>query len=417
MLMRHALRRHSSEMAGLLSGLVVLVLSAPALALDVEIVRLDGTSLRGSWKPMEDAVSLSVMTGDGPTRLPLDDVAKVVFGARDSASQASTAPYGPMVFQLADGGRLRGRLVAGEGETVIVDTLLGKELRLSFDRLAAIQFSDAASSRAAGELFDGALKERQAGQDALITRDAEEPKLLRGRIEKLDAERGSFVFNDETRQFPLDKAYGVVFAMGPKRGGDYRTTVTFDDGSTVAAHLAGASETELHLNAATGHTVSAPLERVRVLQYRSDRVVHLSDLPRGQETLDSRVQRPASPRNDRNIGGGPLVVGGRSFERGLGFRSGTRLTYDIGGAYETLAATIGVDDHVRPRGSVVFRVHGDESLLFDSGLLTGSDGPRDIVVNVSNVQRLTLEVDYGDDLDISDYGDWGGARLLKPRKK
>ena len=415
--MRHVLRCNSRVKAGLLAGLVVSVVSAPASGLDVEIVRLDGASVRGSWKPMEDAVSLSIMTGDGPLRVPLDDVAKVSFGAQGSASQTTTAPYGPMAFQLADGGRLRGRLVGGEGETVVADTLLGKEMRLSFDRLAAIQFAESSLPRAAADLFDSALRDRRQGLDALITRDAEEPKLLHGRIEKLDSERGSFVFNEETRTFPLDKAFGVVFAVGTRRTGDYRTTATFDDGSTVAAHLAGASDSELHLNAATGHTVSVPLGRVRVLQYRSDRVVFLSDLPRGLETLDSRVQRPASPRNDRNIGGGPLVIGGRSFDRGLGFRSGTRLSYDINGAFETFVATVGIDDHVRPRGRVAFRVHGDDSVLFDSGLLTGSDGPRDIVVNVSSVQRLTLEVDYGDDLDISDYGDWGGARLLKPRKK
>jgi len=121
--------------------------------------------------------------------------------------------------------------------------------------------------------------------------------------------------------------------------------------------------------------------------------------------------------------GGPLAIAGRRFESGLGVHSRTELTYEIGGEYETFVATIGLDDAVRPRGSVVFRVLGSEILaqaatvLFDSGAVTGADPPRDVMVDVSGVRLLTLVVDYGDDLDLADAAVWGDARLLKPRTR
>jgi hypothetical protein len=102
------------------------------------------------------------------------------------------------------------------------------------------------------------------------------------------------------------------------------------------------------------------------------------------------------------------------FDKGLGVHSRTELDYQLDRAYESLVATIGIDDAVRPRGSVVFRVLGDGKVLFDSGVLTGKDPPRDVNVNVVGVSLLTLVVDYGDELDLSDQADWGGARLLKP---
>ena len=107
-------------------------------------------------------------------------------------------------------------------------------------------------------------------------------------------------------------------------------------------------------------------------------------------------------------------MAGRLFDKGLGVHSKTELDYSIGGAYESLVSTIGIDDTVRPSGSVVFRILGDGKVLFDSGALTGQDPPREIKVDVKGVNILTLIVDYGDGLDLADHADWGGVRLLKP---
>ena len=107
-------------------------------------------------------------------------------------------------------------------------------------------------------------------------------------------------------------------------------------------------------------------------------------------------------------------MGGRVFDNGLGVHSRTELDYQLDRGYESLVATIGIDDAVRPAGSVVFRVLGDGKVLLDSGVVTGKDPPRDVNVNVVGVSTLTLVVDYGDELDLSDQADWGGARLLKP---
>ncbi|MCH7595217.1 MAG: hypothetical protein IID35_01540, partial [Planctomycetes bacterium] len=56
------------------------------------------------------------------------------------------------------------------------------------------------------------------------------------------------------------------------------------------------------------------------------------------------------------------------------------------------------------------------------GDAAGDDEPRSVgretqVVDLAGVSRLTLLVDYGAGLDLSDHADWGGVRLLKTRGK
>ncbi len=107
------------------------------------------------------------------------------------------------------------------------------------------------------------------------------------------------------------------------------------------------------------------------------------------------------------------MLSGERFEKGLGVHSRTELDYELARGYETFVATLGIDDAVRPRGSVVFRILGDGKVLYETAMLTGTSGPHLCRVDLTGVTLLTLVVDYGDSLDLADHADWGGARLLK----
>ena len=156
------------------------------------------------------------------------------------------------------------------------------------------------------------------------------------------------------------------------------------------------------------------LDDIAALTITSDRVVYISNLKTVTQKIEGILHRPWAPRFDKSAGGGPISLGGRVYERGLGVHSRTELTFAIDGVYEMFVATIGIDDSVRPRGSVVFRVVGDGRVLYDSGVVTGKDEPVDIRVDVTDVKRLRLIVDFGEGLDLADHANWADARLLKP---
>ena len=393
------------------AGVALVVISgfaAPLYAATVQALRVDGTIVQGEWAGCPDANQVSIRTAAGMERIAFDDLARVSFDSR------AKPPEGSIVFFLADGGRSHGELVGNAPEAVVTRTALGDAVPIAFDRLAAVQFVRGGDALAkAEELFELAMQARLPAQDVLITRGPEDTKSLRGRLESLDAESGSFAFGDKPRTFQTDKIYAIVFATGAKKQPTFPVTAELSDGSIVSGTIERADAESMRIATSVGSVLDLKVGEVMSLRVRSPRVVYVSDLTPTAERGEGMLHRPWPVRRDRSVSAGPLSIAGRVFDRGLGVHSKTELDYSIGGGYETLVATIGIDDVVRPSGNVVFRVLGDGKVLFDSGGLTGQDPPRDMMVEVKGVNTLTLIVDYGDGLDLSDHADWGGVRLLK----
>ena len=372
-------------------------------------VQIDGEAVRGEWIGSPDGTDLELRVADGRQSIPIDALSTVTF-----ANSNMRPSGGDVVFHLADGGRLVGELIGGETDLVVARTSLGDACRLRFDRLAGIRLVDSADFPRADRLFRAALVERLPGKDVLITREVEDVKTVRGRLELLDTERGSFALGSRLRTFRTERIFGIVFARGVGRKETHQVTAELVDGSIFSGRIVRADARAIRLATSLGFEADVLLAEVLVLRVHSDRLVYLSDLTPVSERGDGLLY-PAWPmRRDRSVANRPMTIGGRVFEKGLGVHSRTELVYEIDGDYQTLVATIGIDDAVRPRGSVVFRVLGDGRALYDSGLVTGIEEAREIVVDVTGIQRLTLLVDYGDGLDLADQADWGGARVLKP---
>ena len=392
---------------------VAFIPSGGVQALDARVNLIDARVQQGEWGGIHDDRIQLHGSADGAQgqALELSAISSVVFPTKcDGTSAAGTT------FYLADGGELTGELVDRAGEGVRARTLLGP-IELKFSSLAGIRFTDESDFAKAAEVFKEALAARKPGHDILVTRDATEVKSLRGTLQELDQEHGVFSFGDRPRSFQLDKIFGIAFAVGAGQSITYPASITLPNGGRFSGTLLSSDASVVHIAPSFGGELSIPVSEVCRIDIRSDRVVHVSDLVPNSEKVEGIVHDPWPVRRDRSASNTPLSIEGRVFDKGLGVHSRTELTYDVAGKFEAFTATIGLDDHVRPRGSVVFRVLGDGNVLFDSGPVKGSDAARNIEVPLTGVRSLTLLVDYGEGLDISDQADWGGARLLKPEKR
>ncbi len=413
----------------------------------LRIERIDGTALQGNWLGSPDGRSLRFLH-DGAAQTEALEVLSLV----EFSSEESTAAGSVTIF-LADGGELRGDILEGAEEGVVAKLSISNRVRLRFDRLAGVRFADPSDFPRAAELFESVLRHRLPGQDVLITREVEEVKTVRGRLSELDSVRGSFAFADSTRTFSVERLFGIVFAAGSAPREALPILCRLSDGSSFSADLIRTDPSLIRFRTSFDIDVDIPLARMRALEFLSDRVVYLNDRTPVNQTLEGRLHRPWPARMNRNVANSPLSMSGRTIRRGIGVHARTELIYELDAAYESFAATIGIDDAVRPRGSVAFRVfgfdpsprsneagesrgvipaalipsgtaeskppapQGDRRLLFDSGQITGRDPPRDILVDIRGVARLILSVDFADLLDLSDYADWGSARLIKPAKR
>lgn len=377
-------------------------------------VTINGEIIDGTWAGCTEE-SVRISSGDGLQTIAIDELDSVSFVSPERMAS------GDVDVLLADGGSFRG-IILEDAPPGVLQTVPGSlattwpiGLGVSFSALRGIRLTSAELFPEAEELFAAALAERRPGEDALVTREREDPRVLHGTLQSVSPRHGVFRFAGEDRTFRLDKIYGIVFAAGATVPPRQQVEVQLTDGSTFSGALSVSGDT-VTLDASFGSAVSVPVMYIQRLRVFSSRVVYLSDLePQSQQT-EGRLHAPWPVRIDRNVAGGTLSLGGIAYERGLGVHSRTELQYDLGGQFERFTATVGIDDAMRPGGSVLFEVRGDGRVLYSSGTITGAEPPQQIRVDVAGVNELTLLTDYGDGLDLGDQADWAQARLIRPQE-
>ncbi len=107
-----------------------------------------------------------------------------------------------------------------------------------------------------------------------------------------------------------------------------------------------------------------------------------------------------------------MRLDGVQYERGIALHSRTVAVYRLSGPYRRFQAIAGIDDRVRPRGNVRLIISGDGRELL-AKTIAGTDAPLEIDVDLTGVRRLTIEVDFGEDLDVADHLDLCEARIVK----
>ena len=170
------------------------------------------------------------------------------------------------------------------------------------------------------------------------------------------------------------------------------------------------------MTTAFGAAIEVPLSAVVSIRFLDGRTTYLSDLEPKEARATSffgSSERFAFGK-DRNVLGGPLIVRGSEFPKGLGTRSQSRIEFDLGGAYRRFQATAALDDLSQGKGSVRFIVEKDGTRIFESGLVTGTALPTAIgPLDVTGARRLVLIVDYGELADINDWADWCDAVVIR----
>ena len=140
----------------------------------------------------------------------------------------------------------------------------------------------------------------------------------------------------------------------------------------------------------------------------AETTVWLDDLQVG--TIKSGYGRALARRS---IGGGPLTLDGRVYERGIGHHATGDILISLPpGVKARFYCSVGIDDAVGDKGHAEFLVIGDGRELWRSGFLTGADKSAECDVDVSGVKLLTLYCDAGNEGFDFDQADWCDARII-----
>src|SRR5690349_247303 len=135
-------------------------------------------------------------------------------------------------------------------------------------------------------------------------------------------------------------------------------------------------------------------------------------IPLASLDLAAVEQEWGQPQADKSVEKHPLVIGGKSFEKGLGTHANSQLCVDLGAAATRFHAFVGADDETLPRkGSIEFRVLGDGKELWKSGVLHTGDAAKEVSVPLAGVKQLLLLVEDAGDGISCDHADWALATI------
>ncbi len=163
------------------------------------------------------------------------------------------------------------------------------------------------------------------------------------------------------------------------------------------------------------------MEHRHALDFSVGKIIYLSDLDpesvRWTPYLDfqkasATLEQFYAPRRDEGREHRSLMIGGKTYAKGLALYSRTEMTYRLPAGAKKFTAFAGIDDCVRAVGGVRLEVSADGKKLFDKSI-SGGDAPADIDLDVSGAKRLSILVDYGTGLDAGDYLDLAEAKILK----
>ena len=391
--------------------LVAFLLATVPPASAVRGVTIDGQTIEGRWSGPVGEGQIRIEASGSTKVLRLDELLSLRWQTSQTAP-ASQPQSLPLLVRLKDGSRVWTRLLGGNSDRLELETPWTKSLAVPLASLAAICQAGAQNQALQGA-FDQAWADRKTDEDQLLLFRNDRVTTLRGALESLGADGGSFRWRDRSVPFAVQEAFAVVMAVGRSTPAPAQALCSLRDGCTWAGQIADIEADSLRLRLNMGTVLSLPIEQMSEIRFRSDRVLFLSDLTPAKYEFKPFGATRWPYRVNRSVANQPMRIGDQSFDQGIGVHSRSVLTYDVPQGFRRVAATIGIDEAVGSQGNVIFRVLADGKEVFNSGPVTGRDTPRSILATIDGARQIQLVVEYGEDLDIGDQADWAEVRLIR----
>jgi hypothetical protein len=231
--------------------------------------------------------------------------------------------------------------------------------------------------------------------------------------------------DDPPTSVPLDSVLSVQLASTAPAGGSadakgqaYR--VRLDDGSSLVVSSLKLAEDKLLVKIGGGGAGEARPITVSAVAGIEQVNGPVSWLTSRTPTEDVQVPFVASAagamwrtRIDADVAGAPLLVAGRMFKRGIGVHSYSRLVYPLDGAYKAFRTRYGINDSLTRADVTVRILAGDKVVHEAKNVRPGVLSPVVAVELPASAKTLTLEVDYGDGIDVEDRLNWLEPALLR----
>lgn len=220
----------------------------------------------------------------------------------------------------------------------------------------------------------------------------------------------------DTTDVPLETVARVTFASTGAApaglAGGYR--VSLDDGSAITASRIGLGADQVfHFLPADGLDRSVPLTSVVSIEQIDGPVVWLSSLRPIESVQTPFLDLSWPARMDQAVDGESIRFGQRSYARGIGVHSYSRLAYAIDPSWKAFRTQYAMAGEW-PYADVTVRIKLDGKVVHEQAdLRSGVLAPPVVIDLDGNQKQLTLEVDYGQNYDVQDRFNWIEPAFLR----
>ncbi|MCE9546786.1 MAG: NPCBM/NEW2 domain-containing protein [Planctomycetia bacterium] len=395
------------------TAVLLLAISGP----EVQVHTLSGQSYRGPLESL-DADRLTMAVGEKSVTVPRSNLQQL-----NSLGASVQQPKAEAWVELIDGSRVAIDRYTSSGTTAKLSLSAGGEAKVPARRVRMVRFRGPQDERSPEWLR---IVAAPPTSDVLIVRKKDKLDVVSGVIGDVDEQAVSFRLDNDTIRVPLAKVAGLIyFYPHAERLPAAESVVTVDGGSRWPARQLSLVDGALRLVSPAGLETTLPLGRVRQIDFNVDKFIYLSDIePDAVQwspyfaagRLTESLTRLFRPRKDRALLAGesagddgalkllfPAERGAptmRSFSKGLALHGRTQMEYALPERFSRFQATVGIDARISGRAAVRLTVRGDDKELF-VGTIAAGEAPKPLDLDVKNVRKLTLLVDFAEPADTT----------------
>ncbi|MCD6346498.1 MAG: NPCBM/NEW2 domain-containing protein [Bacteroidales bacterium] len=122
-----------------------------------------------------------------------------------------------------------------------------------------------------------------------------------------------------------------------------------------------------------------------------------------------------SPRINKSITDGPILINETEYERGVGTHATSTFLLNLHGSALEFTAKVGVDDASTEKGSIQFFLIGDKKVLWQSEVMKKGMDAVDCEVSLKGIHKLGLLVTGAGDGIAYDHANWAEAMFTYKR--
>ena len=383
-----------------------------AQAADYQFTLKDGTNVTGVPQSLS-AESLTVQSDGDSKTLALSDVASIAV-----PNEASDTDETRIQIELSDGSTLMVKdVLLSDGQATL--DFDGAKVAVPESQVVSVRFN---SDKAMDDQWSEMVK-TETRDDLLIVEKDGKLRYHRGHIEGITAEKIPFVLDGSSLPVSRAKAFGVrlVRAFAAPTGAEMAVGKT-PVGSAWSIASLDVTDGTLSAVSRLGQkiAVGSGANEIRSLTFSVEPEFYLSDMKLESWTWSPFVSAPGMPESmlrqfnqphfNEGIDGATLSTNGQTFSKGVCVRSKTDMTFRLSQSFSRLTAQLGIDDSVRPKGSVEVEIFADDQSVFKA-TVSGQDPIKELDVPLTGAKRVRVVVDFGAGASVGDVLIIGSPRL------